>query len=463
LRIELGEIEARLAELPAVREVVVLAREAGRTEPGRGEGTGSTSGTGVTGDRRLVAYWVARDGLPETDVPTVEELRDHLKAELPAYMVPSAFVKLEAMPLTPNGKVDRRALPAPDAEALVTHAYEAPQGPVEEVLAGIWQDLLGVERVGRHDSFFDLGGHSLLLLRLQHRIKGRIKYVRIADILENKTIYQQARIIESKPIVFTHPEKNLVTLKKGSGEISIFLVHEISGDILSYIEFSRSFSEKVTVFGVRAQEFDGHDLFSMSLPDIARCHAKEIKAVQPCGPYRLAGWSSGGLFAYEIANQLMKSGEDVGFVGAIDTHLYSSSDWNDITDLDILVHFIHSHNISIPEFVLQKIKHDTNICDMISVFSDHDLMPSGFDIHEIKHRVMTYRALYDACRSYEIRRLFMRVCLFTVQDYNGCGAVYGWKRCAGERPDIVYIKGDHENVMLLPNVSDLALEVEKKL
>ena len=94
----------------------------------------------------------------------VEQLRDHLKSELPEYMVPSAFVKLDTIPLTPNGKVDRKALPAPDADALVTHAWEAPQGPVEEVLSGIWQELLGVERVGRHDSFFDLGGHSLLIV-----------------------------------------------------------------------------------------------------------------------------------------------------------------------------------------------------------------------------------------------------------------------------------------------------------
>ncbi|WP_420813046.1 non-ribosomal peptide synthetase, partial [Lautropia dentalis] len=121
-RIELGEIEARLAELPEVREAVVAARE---DHPG---------------DKRLVAYWTAREELAEEALPDVEQLRDHLKAELPAYMVPSAFVRLEAMPLTPNGKVDRKALPAPDADALVRHEYEAPQGPVEEVLAGIWQE-----------------------------------------------------------------------------------------------------------------------------------------------------------------------------------------------------------------------------------------------------------------------------------------------------------------------------------
>ena len=118
-----------------------------------------------------MAYWVAREEVSEADVPTVEALREHLRAGLPAYMMPSAFVKLDAMPLTPNGKVDRKALPAPDADALVTHAYEAPQGPVEEVLADIWQELLGVEKVGRHDNFFDLGGHSLLIVSLVEQLR----------------------------------------------------------------------------------------------------------------------------------------------------------------------------------------------------------------------------------------------------------------------------------------------------
>ena len=149
-RIELGEIEARILEVPGVREAVVLARE------------------DVPGDKRLVAYWTQAD---EGQVLEIESLREHLKAELPGYMVPSAFVRLEAMPLTPNGKVDRKALPAPDASALVAREYEAPQGQTEEVLAGIWQELLGVEKVGRHDSFFDLGGHSLLAVQLLARMR----------------------------------------------------------------------------------------------------------------------------------------------------------------------------------------------------------------------------------------------------------------------------------------------------
>jgi acyl carrier protein len=149
-RIELGEVEAALGQHPAVAEAVVLARQ------------------DSPGDARLVAYVVAREG----GEASVGALRDHLKAQLPEYMVPSAFVMLEAMPLTPSGKVDRQALPAPEPSRLDwAGAYVAPRGPVEEAVAGIWAEVLGVERVGAHDNFFDLGGHSLLATQVISRIR----------------------------------------------------------------------------------------------------------------------------------------------------------------------------------------------------------------------------------------------------------------------------------------------------
>jgi len=144
-RIELGEIEARLAEHPAVRETAVLAREDG------------------PGDKRLVAYYTG-----DADV-AADHLRAHLAETLPEYMVPAAFVQLEALPLTANGKLDRKALPAPDASAV--RGYEAPQGETEQALAAIWQDILQIERVGRQDNFFEMGGHSLLVVKLVREIK----------------------------------------------------------------------------------------------------------------------------------------------------------------------------------------------------------------------------------------------------------------------------------------------------
>jgi amino acid adenylation domain-containing protein len=148
-RIELGEIEAKLAQQPGVRDAVVIARE------------------DIPGNKRLVAYLTTQEG----GSVVAAELRNALAKELAEYMVPSAFVQLTHLPLTPNGKLDRQALLAPDQHAVAARAYEAPQGEVEETMAVIWQELLGLQRVGRHDDFFELGGHSLLAVQLVARLR----------------------------------------------------------------------------------------------------------------------------------------------------------------------------------------------------------------------------------------------------------------------------------------------------
>jgi amino acid adenylation domain-containing protein/thioester reductase-like protein len=175
-RIEPGEIEARLARHSQVRDVVVVARE------------------DVPGDKRLVAYLTRSD---RTD-PSVDDLRAHLKGELPEYMVPSAFVTLKSLPLTPSGKLDRRALPAPEAGAFANRPYEPPRGEVEEAIAKIWQELLHLDRVGRHDSFFELGGHSLLVIKALFKINDiTASELRASDVYTNSTISELAACIRS--------------------------------------------------------------------------------------------------------------------------------------------------------------------------------------------------------------------------------------------------------------------------
>jgi amino acid adenylation domain-containing protein len=175
-RIELGEIEAQLLQHPQVKEAVVLARE------------------DAPGEKRLVAYVTQRD----QNNPSIEELRAHLKVVLPDYMVPSAVVRLDAFPLTPNGKLDRRALPAPDIGAYVSGQYEAPEGEVEEVLAVIWKELLRVIRVGRQDNFFELGGHSLHGMKLSTRIASRFMVqLPVIAVFQYPTIQQLAKVVEA--------------------------------------------------------------------------------------------------------------------------------------------------------------------------------------------------------------------------------------------------------------------------
>ncbi|HYH79200.1 MAG TPA: amino acid adenylation domain-containing protein, partial [Longimicrobium sp.] len=172
-RIELGEIEARLAEHAGVRQAVVAARE------------------DVPGDTRLVGYYVGDEAVD------ARELRAHLAERLPEHMLPAAFVRLEAMPLTPNGKVDRKALPAPEGGAFATRGYEAPLGEMEVALAGIWAELLGVDRVGRWDNYFELGGHSLRAVQLVSRVRQVLGVdAALGEVFDRPVLADLARVLE---------------------------------------------------------------------------------------------------------------------------------------------------------------------------------------------------------------------------------------------------------------------------
>jgi aryl carrier-like protein len=204
-RIELGEIEARLREHEAVADAVVAARE------------------DAAGDPRLVAYWVGEAGVE------VQALRGHLGERLPEYMVPAAYVRLDAMPLTPNGKLDRKALPAPEGDAYARRGYEAPVGPVEEALAEIWSELLGVGRVGRWDNFFELGGHSLLIVKLIERMRRRDLHVEVGTLFTRPAIAELAEAVGGSSLQVAVPANLIPELdtndpdEAGSGILEVYL------------------------------------------------------------------------------------------------------------------------------------------------------------------------------------------------------------------------------------------------
>ncbi len=191
-RIELGEIEAALLSHPAVRESVVIARE------------------DTPGDKRLVAYYTAVEtSAANAAALDAEQLRSLLLARLPEYMVPTAYVRLTAMPLTPNGKLDRKALPAPEADAYALHGYEAPQGEIETALAAIWCDVLKLDRVGRHDNFFELGGHSLLAVILIERMRRKGLQVDVRALFAASTLAELAATVEAKANIIAIPPNRI--------------------------------------------------------------------------------------------------------------------------------------------------------------------------------------------------------------------------------------------------------------
>jgi hypothetical protein len=185
-RVELGEIEAKLAGHPKVREAVVVARD--ENEVGK----------------RLVAYYTGEDA-------GIESLRAHLSSTLPEYMTPAAFVFLAELPLNPNGKLDRKALPAPDLSKQFERQYEGPRTPVERILCAIWEQMLGVERVGIHHNFFELGGHSLTMMRVHHRAQQELaKIFSLMAMFEHSTIASLAKyLITNNPELHSYEEANL--------------------------------------------------------------------------------------------------------------------------------------------------------------------------------------------------------------------------------------------------------------
>ncbi|MCF7223318.1 amino acid adenylation domain-containing protein [Marilutibacter chinensis] len=297
-RIEPGEIEAALARGDGIREAVVLVRE------------------DAAGDKRLVAYVRVDDG---TAVDAAS-LRAALSQQLPEHMLPSAFVTMTALPLTPNGKVDRDALPAPDGTAIATRAHVAPEGEEETVLAEIWGGLLGLERVGRHDHFFELGGHSLLAVRMFAAVRERfgtappLSAVFATPVLSALAErLSQARRNEDAGVSAVA----LQTIRRDTRPL--FCIHPVGGEIAMYRALAGRLAPVCPVYALPSPEAVGEGAIRDIDALVAR-HVECIRSVQPQGPYRLAGWSSGGLFAAAVANRLVESGAAVEYLGLIDSH-----------------------------------------------------------------------------------------------------------------------------------------------
>jgi thioesterase domain-containing protein len=295
-RIELGEIEARLLEHEALREAVVIARE------------------DTPDDKRLVAYYTTTEQTEEGSAGA-EALRTHVSAKLPEYMVPAAYVRLESLPLTPNGKLDRKALPAPEAGAYVVHGYEAPVGEIEETLAGIWAELLKVERVGRHDNFFELGGHSLLIPRAVNLLAQTGIRMLPTDLFEYPTPRLLADRIESSSDRTS--SDRAICIRKGGPESPLFLAHEGTGGLYYATWVSPYLNPDMPVYGLPAQPADEPQL--RTVEESAMRMVRMIRTIRLRGPYRIAGYSFGGLIAYEIAVQLIAASEEVEFLGLLDT------------------------------------------------------------------------------------------------------------------------------------------------
>ncbi|GAX45188.1 amino acid adenylation domain-containing protein [Tolypothrix sp. NIES-4075] len=308
-RIELSEIETVLMMHQSVKKAVVIAKE------------------NVKSDRYLVAYIIPRVETRNVETrpvaslqnSTTSKLREFLKEKLPEYMIPAVFVVLDSLPLTPNGKLDRLALTALDTATSrsIDKTYIAPRNSTELTLAKIWGEVLNIERVGIYDNFFDLGGNSLLTVRLLEQIHKQFeRNFPLSTIFLNPTIESLANYLckETNSLSWSP----LVAIQPAGSNPPFFCVHPIFGVVFPYYELAHHLGTNQPFYGLQPIGLDGETPLT-HIEDMAAHYIEALRKVQPKGPYYLGGWSFGGWIAFEMAQQLQKSGDEVALLAVLDT------------------------------------------------------------------------------------------------------------------------------------------------
>ncbi|HEV2734941.1 MAG TPA: amino acid adenylation domain-containing protein, partial [Longimicrobiaceae bacterium] len=444
-RVELLEIAARLSEHPVVREAVVLARE------------------DSPGDRRLVAYYVA------SEMVGAEALRASLSERLPEYMVPAAYVWLEALPLTPSGKVDRGALPAPGGDAYATRAYEAPVGEAEEALSGIWAELLNVEPVGRRDNFFNLGGHSFLAVQVVSRMRQVFGVeVALADIFSHPTVESLAsRVRGAERRV---PSDRAIPVRSTGSERPLFLVHEGAGSVAYAQVLHPHVDAEIPVYALPAQP--AAEPHRRTVEGMATRLVRMIREVQPAGPYRLAGWSFGGILAYETAAQLIGQDQVVEFVGMMDTHYLAGAragaedaGYDHALLLRVLRMAEAAEESTGPELEEQAAAAaDVDLQTFVGRCREEGLLPGHVTAVHAQEMQNRLRANRRALREYFPQPISIPVCLFPARGSTDPDLRRGWEALLADSSIRVSpVPGTHLSMMEADNVGHLGAALSREI
>ncbi len=398
------------------------------------------------GEKRIVAY-VTSAGEPLG----TEELRAHLFARVPQYMVPAAFVQLDALPLTPNRKVDRKALPRPESQAHMTREYEAPQGEIEETLASIWQELLHIERVGRHDGFFELGGHSLSAVQLMAKINRRFQQLLPLSVMFSAPdIASLARLMSGGT---TAPRDILIPIQTGGDAPPVFAIPGAGGNVLSLQPLSKTLGVKRPLYGLEAVGLDGKTSPLNSVEETARLNIAAMKRLQPRGPYNLIGHSYGGVVAYEMARRLLEEGDQIASLTLLDSRapsVYQETVRRDmateLADACMVVAGLYDADVEIER--LRQLPDDEKVPYIVALLRDRGLDTNAEQFSAF-YRV--YRANQLCYRTYTPPRLprQLDVSLYRAAQAHrdGTPADYGWNQLLRSPIRIHDVDADHFSIL----------------
>jgi thioesterase domain-containing protein/acyl carrier protein len=433
-RIELGEIETALGQHPVVRDVVVLARE------------------DAPGEKRLVAYVVAES--------SADELRRFLKDKLPDHMVPAVFVLLERLPLLSNGKIDRRALPAPDlSRPELEKAFVAPRDELELELAQIWEEILGVRPVGVRDNFFELGGHSLLAVRLFAVIEKRLgKKLPLTSVFQGASVEHLASILRQQAA--PGPHCSLVAIQPGGNKRPLFLVHPAGGHVFPYVHLAQLMGPDQPCYGLQARGLEDGQNPHARIEDMAAYYIQALQTVQPTGPYLLGGWSMGGVVAFEMAQQLHAQGQLVALLALLDGRIPTPDETFPEDDSEAILLVERYFGISFgPMQSLAQLPKDEQLGFVLELAKSAGLVPAELGVSQARRFVEQVRSDLRATQNYGLRLYPGRITFFKASETlagTSADPTLGWSEWASGGVEVHIVPGNHANLMYEPHVEVLA-------
>ncbi len=448
-RIELGEIEAVLRAHPQVADAAVLLRE------------------DTPGDRRLVAYVEARSRAPLTEAA----LRAHLASAVPDYMVAQSFVVMPALPRTAKGSIARASLAAPEgAGGAPDEPLLEPRDTVELELVRIWERVLGRQPIGVRDNFFALGGHSFLAVRLLAEIRERFASdLPLPVVLQKPTIEELAAVIHERGE--EPPWSPLVTLRAEGTRAPLFCVHPAGGTVLCYAELAAALAPEVPFHALQALGLGAGQVPSATVEEMAGLYREAIVTIQPRGPYHLAGWSAGGLIAWELARQLRAGGSEVALVAMFDTYAPAALDLpgpgteDDVGDMVTLL----GSEVALDEALLRRLEGDARLAYLLDAAKAAGIIPPGYRPAEARRLIDVFAAVSRAAGAYRPAPCDAPVILFTAQEETA-GAVrdpgeesHGWSGLARGGLEIQTVAGSHVQMLHRPLVADIAARLRAML
>ena len=426
-RIELGEVEAAVSSLEAVRETVVVVRD------------------DMPGGPAIVAYFVSANDATDD----VLSLRNQLRSKVPEFMVPTSLVKLEKLPLTPAGKVDRKSLPKPHLMVSSDKVYVAPRNEIESKLVVIWQALLPVEEISVTDSFFDLGGHSLIGVRIMSQVRQVFNVdFQVAELLNSETIEKLAIKLQNKSDA-AQSWTPLVTLYEQPDLPIIFAVHPVGGDVLCYADLTRELKSSFSVYGLRSKGFGANQRVYSTFDEMVEDYTQAIIEKQPQGPYRLMAQSLGGVIALAIAGKLAGKGESIEWVAMFDTFTPEIMASKTKSEIDIVEAAL---GIPLPKAIADQITQANSlwIDNLYETAKSAGLIPLDIELQQVKaiHKVAT--ANHRLVCSSQIACEELPIIHFSAMEHEGASSREGWENL-GCNFKFYESSGDHESMIRAEN------------